>query len=81
MSRENLTPVQEAILNEIWAKLKEHFDSVVLAIETETPDSTDKFRDGYWHGGASVSLGLAVWMQKKLLDPDQTVRKPKDDEE
>lgn len=59
-------------MNEVWNKLKEHFDSVILAIETECPQSTDKFRDGYWHGGASVSLGLAVWMEKRLLDPNQT---------
>lgn len=59
MNNPEFTEAQIEARNKAWALLAEHFDKVVLALDTESPDGDDDSFEVSWIGGLSTAIGLA----------------------
>jgi hypothetical protein len=52
------TAPQQQVMEKVWELLREHFDSVVLLVDTENSEGTDRVFEMRWHGGVTTSIGL-----------------------
>lgn len=51
--------------------LHEHFEFVIICVESEVQDGTDRAFDGSWKGGITAGIGLAERMKIRLLDKSE----------
>lgn len=65
--RTDLTDSQWNALNKAWEMLKEHFDHVIIAYDTEAREGTDRITEVNYHGGTTSAIGLAEKAKYKLL--------------
>lgn len=66
-SPNNFTPAQEKALADAWTLLGEHFDTVLLCIETEHETEHVNVSTTFWRGSLMAAIGLATDGQFKLL--------------
>jgi translation initiation factor 2 alpha subunit (eIF-2alpha) len=64
----NLTEAQNAALERAWEMLKEQFEHVIVAFETECREGTDRVFDCNYHGGPVMAVGLAEKAKQTFLE-------------
>ena len=73
---DQLTDAQNEALEEAWNILKEQFDHLIVAYETECKEGTDRTFDCVYHGGLVAALGLVEGskqqFKKQLAEGDTT---------
>lgn len=62
-----MNDAQRDVLEKVRLMMDEHFDSWVLAFQTENDDHTDCL-DVRWHGGYATALGLLDFSRDELKD-------------
>jgi hypothetical protein len=68
MTDPDLTPAQMGALDKAWDMLEEHFDHVLLLIDTEAPEGEDRvFQCGY-HGGITAAIGLCERAKIQIVE-------------
>ena len=67
---DTLTKVQNDTRDKAWEMLKEHFDNVVLIIETEAQDGTDRLFLSNYHGGITVGIGMCERASYRFKEGD-----------
>lgn len=71
-----MTDAQLETLAKVEELLREHFESVLLVLNTRVEEDDNKeVTKVCWHGGSYTALGLAEYAKKYLLD----YTKPEDD--
>ena len=62
-----LTQAQDDAIKKAWDLLTEHFDRVLVVVDTETPEREDG-HEVWWHGGYLAGLGAAEWAKVRMLE-------------
>lgn len=65
--RTDITEAQWEALLKTWEILKEHFDHVIVAYDTECRDGTDRTFECNYHGGITTAVGLAEKAKVKFI--------------
>lgn len=73
----SLSQSQNEALNKAWELLCEHFDSCIIAYETESSESTTRVLSWNYHGGIVRAIGLAEYVKNEAF-ADLSVSKPED---
>jgi hypothetical protein len=67
----DFTTSQKAAYEKARELLHEHFEFVIIALETEVEDGTDRAFDGSWKGGLSACIGLSERFKNRLLSKSE----------
>ena len=62
-----ITPAQEEARDKAWDMLKEHFENVIIAYDTEVSEGTDRFFEFNWWGSPSMAIGLCERSKLRML--------------
>lgn len=76
---DDLTPAQEEALKKAWDILGEHFDRVLLVVDTETPQGQQDAHAVFWQGGALPAIGMASYAHQRLLERNNRNHEPTDE--
>lgn len=65
-----LSPAQRQAVQKAWDILGEHFDRVLLVIDTEVEGEggrRDDAHEGFWHGGSMAAIGMAEFAKDRVM--------------
>lgn len=84
MTPDPLTKPQREAVQKAWDILTEHFDRVLLVVDSEVYEPDGKREDaheGFWHGGSLSAVGMAEFAKHRILNSGHGQYDPGDVEE
>lgn len=67
---EPFTKPQREAIEKAWDILCEHFERVLVVVDTDVEERDGKPEDaheGYWHGGSMAAIGMADFAREIIL--------------
>lgn len=64
----DLTQAQIEARDRAWEMLREHFDCVILAYDTEVAEGADRCFEANYHGGITAAIGLCERAKLRMMD-------------
>lgn len=74
-----MTQSQQEAIQKAYSLLGEHFDCSLIVVDTTESDGDEHV--AYWSGGSMRALGLAVYVQDRLLRSGRKAFDPEDPHE
>jgi hypothetical protein len=71
-NHEKLTGAQNEAINKAWELLREHFEAVIIAYDTEAVTGTDRCQSWNYHGGLLRAIGLAEYVKHEALEEPES---------
>jgi hypothetical protein len=65
-----MTPAQQQVLEKCYQQLSEHFERVLIVVDTEVIDEEGEPGDAhlvYWHGGSMAAIGMAEFAKDRVM--------------